>query len=67
MGGSGGMKKNIKVGIVVVIFDGETKTAIREGEAELEAPRFPLIEDKAFRDACLIAFRNAGGDRCHQT
>lgn len=58
------MKK--RVGIAVVVFDAETRKAITEGEAEIEAPRFPLVEDRLFRDACLRAFLLAGGDRTHQ-
>jgi len=57
-------RKPKKIGVVVVAFDEDG--AITEGEAELEAPRFPLISEANFRTACLIAFRNAGGSSTHQ-
>ncbi len=59
-----GRRRVKKIGIIIVGFDEEG--AIIEGEVELDAPRFPLIADRPFRDACLIAFRKIGGDRCHQ-
>lgn len=66
MGGTRGIKKKPKVGIIVVVFDPDTKVAIQEGEEELAAPAFPYLNEREFRDACLKAFLKAGGENLHQ-
>jgi hypothetical protein len=60
------MRKRLKVGVVIVIFDEETRTPIKEGEEEIEFPAAPFLHEKTFRDACLRAFIKAGGENLHQ-